>query len=258
MMLLSEEVAVSGENLLWRKIADTLEGRIRARELAPGDKLPTEQVLSRQFMVNRHTVRRALLALQEKGIVESTQGRGSFVRRPSKPMRLIRRPRFTEGVLRGGGEPRTETLRFDVRPAEPTVAAALNLKPGQRVIYLERRRFVNDEPTSLSQHHFDFERFPTFIEMYRQRGTITQTLLDSGVPDYTRRRIFISARLPTRAEAVMLHLPKHVPLLIRRYLNVDGSGRPLEYGESRGTSELEIEFPNVNEPSEPRGELSWK
>jgi DNA-binding GntR family transcriptional regulator len=79
--------------------------------------------------------------------------------------------------------------------------------------------------------------------MYRARGTITQTLIDSGVPDYTRRRTAISARLPTAQEAELLHVPRHIPLMVHRYLNVDGLGRPLEFGISRSTNEVEIDFP---------------
>lgn len=228
---------------LWREISESIERRILARELASGDKLPTEFELSREFMVNRHTVRRALSDLQDKGIVESTQGRGSFVRRPSTPMRLQRRPRFTEHVRAKGRTPRTETLKLLVRPSDSRVAGQLGLRTGQPVIYLERRRFIDDEPTGLSQHHFSQDRFPTFIEMYRARGTITQTLVDSGVPDYTRRHTWISARLPTVVEAEQLRTPRHVPLMISRYLNVDGLGRPLEYGISRANTEIEIDFP---------------
>lgn len=228
---------------LWREIAQSLEQRIRSKELTPGDKLPTEHELSRQFMVNRHTVRRALSDLQEKGIVESTQGRGSFVRRPARAGQLQRRPRFSETVRSRGAEPATKVLKIEVRPASSQVAAALELRIGAPIIFMERLRFVDGEPTGLGLHHFSFERFPTFIDMYRTRGSITQTLRDSGVPDYTRRRTAISARLPTPQEADLLHLPRHVPLLIRRYLNVDGLGRPLEFGESRATNEVEIVFP---------------
>jgi len=228
---------------LWREIAQSLEQKIRSRELIPGDKLPTEHELSRQFMVNRHTVRRALSDLQEKGIVESTQGRGSFVRRPARPAQLQRRPRFTEAVRSRGAEPASKVLKIEVRPAESAVAKALELRVGAPVIFMERLRFVDGEPTGLGLHNFSFERFPTFIEMYRTRGSITQTLLDSGVPDYTRHKTLISARLPTVAETQQLRVPKHVPLLIRRYLNVDGLGRPLEFGESRTANEIEIVFP---------------
>ena len=227
---------------LWREISQSLERRIRARELCPGDKLPTEHELSREFMVNRHTVRRALLDLQDKGMVESTQGRGSYVRRATTPVRLNRRPRFTENVRERGGQPRTEILKLEIRPADGRMAQALEIKAGEPVILLERIRFVNDEPTGIGLHVFSFQRFPTFIEMYRKRGTITQTLIDSGIPDYTRRRTAISARLPTSRECELLHVPKHVPLLVHRYLNVDGLGRPLEYGENRSMAEVEIDF----------------
>ena len=229
--------------LLWREISQSLERRILARELTPGDKLPTEDELSRQFMVNRHTVRRALSDLQDKGIVESTQGRGSYVRRPSAPMRLQKRPRFTDHVRERGRTPRTQTLKLQVRPADSRIAAQLGLRAGQPIIYLERQRFIDDEPTGLSQHHFSHDRFPTFVEIYRSKGTITQTLIDSGVLDYTRRRTSISARLPTVQEAELLHVPRHVPLLVHRYLNIDSLGRPLEYGISRSTTEVEIDFP---------------
>lgn len=228
---------------LWREISRSLERRILARELTPGDKLPTEYELSREFMVNRHTVRRALSDLQDKGIVESAQGRGSFVRRPSSPMRLHRRPRFTEGVREHGRTPRTELIRLIVRPADAKVAPQLGLRTGEPVIYLERRRFIDDEPTGLSQHHFSQARFPTFIDAYRARGTITETLIDLGVPDYTRQRTWISARLPSTHEANLLQIPAHVPLLVQRYLNIDGLGRPLEYGISRAATEVEIDFP---------------
>ena len=228
---------------LWREISRNLERRIEARELTPGDKLPTEDQLSRQFMVNRHTVRRALSDLQDKGLVESTQGRGSFVRRHAAPMRLLKRPRFTEHVREHGHTPRTEILRLQACPADAEVGRQLGLRLGQAVVLLERRRFIDDEPTGLSQHYFSHDRFPTFVEMYESRGTITQTLIDSGVPDYTRRRTAISARLPTAQEAELLHIPRHVPLLVHRYLNVDGLGRPLEYGISRSTTEVEIDFP---------------
>jgi phosphonate metabolism transcriptional regulator PhnF len=230
---------------LWREISKNLESRIEMRQLRPGDRLPTEHELSREFMVNRHTVRRALSYLQEKGMVETTQGRGSFVRRPSSPMTLHRRPRFSEAVRLGGREPSTRTLKLDVRQAETKVAQALDLKPGNPIVYLQRLRLIDGEPTGLSIHCFSFERFPTFIEMYRARGTITQTLIDSGAPDYTRKQTMISARMPTARESELLRLPRHVPLLLRRYINIDGMGRPVEYGESNGTSEVVIDFPRV-------------
>jgi GntR family transcriptional repressor for pyruvate dehydrogenase complex len=47
--------------------------------LEPGDRLPTERVLSEQLEVSRSTVREAVQFLQALGVVEIRHGSGSFV-----------------------------------------------------------------------------------------------------------------------------------------------------------------------------------
>lgn len=235
---------------LWRVIARALEADIKQRRVLPGDKLPTEQELSLRFAANRHTVRRALAWLQDRGLVESTQGRGSFVRRPAIQFRIGRRTRFSDGLVQAAADPKTETLILDVRACESHVAQALGLKPGAPVIFLERLGLANGEPISLSRHHFSFDRFPTFAEIYARSRSISRTLLDSGVPDYTRKRTRISTRLPTPRECEQLHMPRHVPLIVTQSWNVDGLDRPLEYGEARFASDrVEIEIESEPRPS---------
>ena len=52
---------------LWRQIASQIEEDIAARHFPPGGRLPTEQELATRFEVNRHTLRRAVAALEDKG-----------------------------------------------------------------------------------------------------------------------------------------------------------------------------------------------
>jgi phosphonate metabolism transcriptional regulator PhnF len=234
-----------GRRPVWRTIAADFESAIRSRKLNPGDKLPTEQALSRTYMVNRHTVRRALAFLAERGLVESTQGRGSFVRRPSIPFKIGRRTRFTESMEAAASRPSTQTLFAEIQPAEAKVARALAIKPGELLVVVERLGLVDGEPVSLSRHHFSHARVPGFIELYAACGSITQTLRDCGVLDYTRLRTRITARLPTPTECELLHLPRHIPLLVTHAVNLDNQCRPLEYGEARFAAdriELAIEM----------------
>ncbi|HEY9568698.1 MAG TPA: GntR family transcriptional regulator, partial [Thalassobaculum sp.] len=57
----------------------TLAERIRSGELAPAEKLPTEQEMIAAFGVSRTVVREAIAALRAEGLVESRQGAGVFV-----------------------------------------------------------------------------------------------------------------------------------------------------------------------------------
>ncbi|KAF0113182.1 MAG: GntR family transcriptional regulator phosphonate transport system regulatory protein [Hyphomonadaceae bacterium] len=220
----------------WRAIIRWFEEEVSSRRLVPGNKLPTELQFCEQFSMNRHNVRRALAHLQARGVVESTQGRGSFVRRPTVQYEIGRRTRFSAALQQQAAEPTTRTLVLETRPAEQHIAAALGIKPGALTFYLERLGFANKHPISISQHWFAFERFPSFDIIYKRSFSITQTLIDSGIPDYTRVRTKISSRLPTSAESKLLNLPRHIPLLIAQAWNVDSMGEPLEYGVARMAS----------------------
>lgn len=231
----------------WRVITKWFEAEISARRLEPGDKLPTEQQICERFSTNRHIVRRALAHLQSRGLVESTQGRGSFVRRPTLNYEIGRRTRFSAVLQQQAAHPETRTLIIETRPAEPHVAAALGIKAGAPTIFVERLGLANEYPISVARHWFSFDRFPSFPAIYARSHSITQTLIDSGVPDYTRKKTLISSRLPTLQEAELLHLPRHIPLLLTTSWNVDGLDLPLEYGEARMASNR-VEISILTEP----------
>jgi DNA-binding FadR family transcriptional regulator len=56
-----------------------LKDKILAGELAPGAKLPSEAELIEEYAVSRTVVREAVTRLRAEGLVETQQGRGSFV-----------------------------------------------------------------------------------------------------------------------------------------------------------------------------------
>ena len=58
----------------YRKVADALLARITDRSLSPGERLPAETELARQFGVNRSTVREAMRELQSHGLVSRARG----------------------------------------------------------------------------------------------------------------------------------------------------------------------------------------
>ncbi len=61
------------------RLADQLARRIERGELAPDQRLPTEQQLSEQFGVSRTVVREAVSRLKSMGLLVSRQGAGVFV-----------------------------------------------------------------------------------------------------------------------------------------------------------------------------------
>ena len=54
---------------------------IKSGELKPGSKLPTERDMSQMFGVGRSSIREAIKALVLLGYLESSQGKGTFIRK---------------------------------------------------------------------------------------------------------------------------------------------------------------------------------
>ena len=65
---------------LWAQLADILRKQIQAGKLPSGRVIPSESTLMQEHGVARGTVRKAIDALEEEGLVERVQGRGTFVR----------------------------------------------------------------------------------------------------------------------------------------------------------------------------------
>lgn len=63
----------------YEQVARRLAADIAAGRLAPGERLPSERDLARRLGVGRASVREALAALQNQGLLETRPGSGSFV-----------------------------------------------------------------------------------------------------------------------------------------------------------------------------------
>ena len=87
---------------LWRQVADGIERGIADGRFAAGERLPGETEIAETYRVNRHTVRRALATLAERGLVRAERGSGTYVEAPRLAYPLRSRTRFSEIVGAGG------------------------------------------------------------------------------------------------------------------------------------------------------------
>ncbi|WP_329337589.1 GntR family transcriptional regulator [Streptomyces sp. NBC_00663] len=104
MVVTQENVALNGSRKLSpQEIADILRDRIRAGDLKAGDRLPTQAELAEEFNVERGTVRQALRALQEDGLLSNvSKGSPPRIAQPApvrgapQPTMVSLAPRMTE------------------------------------------------------------------------------------------------------------------------------------------------------------------
>jgi GntR family phosphonate transport system transcriptional regulator len=219
---------------LWRQIADEIRRGIGAGALAIDGRLPPEMTLAGRFGVNRHTVRSAIAALVQEGVLRAEQGRGTFVetrRRLSYP--IAARTRFSTGLEGQASDRRGHLLDHATESASERVAARLGLNVGAPVLRLETMGEVDGRPVSRAASWFDAQRFAGFEADYERTRSITASFANFGVADYFRRSTLVSARHADADDLADLKLSPGAIVLVTIAVNVDTEGRPIQFSETR-------------------------
>jgi GntR family transcriptional regulator len=63
----------------WRQLADLLRGRIESGQYKPGARIPSAASLAQEFDLAPVTVRKAIVQLQDEGLLVSQVGWGTYV-----------------------------------------------------------------------------------------------------------------------------------------------------------------------------------
>jgi GntR family phosphonate transport system transcriptional regulator len=222
---------------LWSQIGDILADDIYKGRLRQGQQLPSAHDLARRFDVNRHTVRRAIAALEQRNLVRTEQGRGSFVQEHTLDYAISRRTRFTQNMRNLNVDADIEVLSDVHENPPPAVAEALGLLRNEFVYRIDTLSTADGHIVDHSTAYFPARRFPNLPEVYRRTRSVTRTLNEFGVTDYVRKHTRVSARLPDALTAKLMKQPASKPVLHVQSINADPRGVPVQYGITRFSGE---------------------
>ena len=175
------EITRDGGIAVWRQIQQILEGQIRDHTFKPGARLPTEAELAKRFLVNRHTVRQAIARLEERGLLRTDQGRGTFVQEAVIDYQLSRKTRFSENLSRQNRGADRVMLDTADMPASAEVARALRLRRGALVNYVLCAGETDGRRISVSAHYFPKPRFDGIGPLVAETECFTKSVRRLGV-----------------------------------------------------------------------------
>lgn len=219
---------------LWRQISEILRTQVDSAAWVKGARVPTELELAAHFKVNRHTVRRAIAALTDDGVLKAMQGRGTFVSGgPRLAYRLSERTRYSDIVRAQERAPDHTVLDKSIEEADAKLAALFDVAEGTSFYKFEIRFRADKMPLSLSTTWLPYERFKRFDEHVRRTNSITKALAEYGVHDYTRDATKVSARPADKRERGLLDLPEAGVVLITETLSRDTDGVSIQFARTR-------------------------
>ncbi len=130
------------------QIGSLIREKIVSGELAPGDQIPTEGELAREYGVSRVTVRHALDSLKEDRLIWREAGRGTFVIDQTPPTGALRVDGSLEDLISMGTGTSLRLLELSVVRATANQAQQLEIPIGARVVRSIHLGLHDEEPLS--------------------------------------------------------------------------------------------------------------
>jgi GntR family transcriptional regulator len=146
----SRRLDVHGSDLRHAQVLRRLETDILTGRLVRGERLAAERDLGARLGVARNTLRKALMDLESRGLIES-QGRRGWVVTASFTERVEGPQGLTDWARRHGFVVTSRVRTSRLRPASDDEAMRLRLVTGSPVFELERIRLIDGLPLSLDR-----------------------------------------------------------------------------------------------------------
>lgn len=121
---------------LHRRIRSDIETQIMAGTLKPGDRVPFEHELMREYGCSRMTVNKALSALAATGLIHRQRGAGSVVAQPRIHMAALAIPDIREEIVKRGFAYRLELLSREVLAASAVPSGLMRITRTSQVLSL--------------------------------------------------------------------------------------------------------------------------
>lgn len=195
---------------LWAQLQQDITQRIQQGEFSR--EFPGEHDLVSEYAVSRHTVREALRALRESGVLEGGRGRATRVSRPEITQYAGTLYSLFASVQEAGQRARSEVRALEVC-ADGVVAARLGLEESTPLVRLDRLRLADDEPLA-----HDCVWLPADVATPLLEADFTATALYTELEQRCGVRLTggherVRAVVPTPAERRLLALPEQVAAL---------------------------------------------
>jgi GntR family transcriptional regulator len=196
------------------------------------EKIPSEHDLSKQYGVSRVTVRAVLTKFVNDGLLYRIQGKGTYVSAPKIVTSNVSYTGIREQLETQGFNTTTKVIQITEIDANASVRKRLNLAEGNdRVIFIERVRYVNDIPFSLHRSYL-----PEFIgASIDEDQLVDEQLCVILSRDYGLNRARVVETLESTIgdsyETSLLGINNNHPLLLLQDIIYSSSGVAFEYSK---------------------------
>lgn len=210
-------------NYVYQTIANDLRSAITIGKYGPDEIIPSENALASRYHTSRVTVRKALLILENEGLIRPQHGKGYFVLSPE--YRSFQLDFYDKPAGTG-----TRYLEINVLPAGPDLSGYLEVAEDTMLVVIRRLLFERDIPSAYDEKFFPYVKGEPLIERELHYAEFPDVFTDQYVP----RKIWTNMEIRTGeapdAVCTALGCPQGETLLLVRRTVLADENTPIGFG----------------------------
>ena len=197
----------------YKQIVSELEADLLSGKYNEVKKVPREEDLIEKYQVSRTTIRKAIAMLVNKGYVYQVQGSGIFIREAS--LQDYVSLENLKGLTRDFPDKKIESklINLMVINADEDLAKQMKCDVGTDIYFLERLRYVNEEPFAVEYTYLNKNVIPYMSEEIAHRSIYSFIINDLKLSIGFADKIIYADKLDSES-AQLLQLSENDPTLV--------------------------------------------
>ncbi|WP_072681150.1 GntR family transcriptional regulator [Arcobacter sp. LA11] len=193
----------------------------------PGELLPSELKIEKEYEVSRITVRKAIELLERENILERKQGSGTFVKEQKILYDANSIGSLTQRLSKQNHKLTTKSISFEIIEEDHYVKELLQC---DTLLCIKRFRELNGVPFALMRNYLDLKRVPNLEEKFNIESLYT-FLKDEYSIEFYNAEETVEAKDATKEESLKLGIKENASLLSLHRLSFDKNNKPVEYSD---------------------------
>ena len=211
------------------QIEDMIMEDIKKGVLKLGDRVGSEFGIANKYGISRSTVRNVFDRLVAKNILMRRAGKGTFVAFPVTTKNTSLLVGFSEKMKEIGYTTRTKVDKVEVKTISSNLQKILRLSQDDKIIEINRIRFINEIPFVIHCAFLSFERCKHIMNIDLEKFSLTSSLKNILGFRLSHAEETIYSYASTSEESKLLEIKKGSPILAVEGLTYDDNGVPVRY-----------------------------
>jgi GntR family transcriptional regulator len=214
------------------QLKEIIRQKIESHQWKPGAKIPSETQLEKIHHIHRMTVRQGINELCSEGLLYRVRGIGTFVSKQKLERDISNLQSVTLSLRAAGHEIQVKVLALKTISASQNLSEKLEIEKNEKVIQLERLRFLDGVPFYLENSYLPFKLCPDLIHEDLEKASLYFLLeqkyglsLESGV-------MKIEAVAADQSKSELLGVRKGFPLLYAEQVVYLDDGQAIQFVET--------------------------